>query len=108
MSTARYIAGPPTAPGEPGTVGGPPLEQTWTTIAAEQDGEVLAEEIGKRKTTLSATFAYREEAEAWISAQAREGWTFAHGPTPTACLYFGPTDSPGNAWSVEVEREAID
>lgn len=84
------------------------LEQTWTVIAAERDGEPLVDEIGRRMVTRRASFAFRDEAEAWLAEQAAEGWAVDGEPCPLATRYFGETDSPSNCWSASVEREALD
>ena len=100
MSTIRMI-GPVRTTTEMGKV----EEQTWTTIAADIDGVVQNEKIGEQTRTRHIYFAWREEAEAWLAEQEAEGWSKRHGPTSTATAYFGDTDSPGNCWSCEVERE---
>lgn len=76
-------------------------EHEWTIIAAEDGAD-----IGQRQRTRKATFAFLQEAGEWIEQQEREGFTSERGAVPLATiLYAGPTDSPSNAWSVEVARE---
>lgn len=79
-------------------------EQIWTVIAADTDGEIDHEEIGKRVRTRRVYFAYRDEALAWIVEQERQGFTCESGPVAAATFYFGPTDSPSNCWSAEVTK----
>lgn len=100
MSTIRCIS----AKGQE-TVMGEVEETPWTVIAAEINGEIAHEEIGKQGLRRRTQFAYRAEAEAWIAEQEAEGWTCRWGPGALATAYFGPTDSPANCWSVEVEKE---
>jgi hypothetical protein len=83
------------------------VEQTWTTIAADRDGEVLPDEIGKRRMTRHVHFAFRSEAEQWIAKQEAEGFSPSYGPTPCATPYHGKTDSPSNCWSAEVSRDDL-
>lgn len=80
------------------------VEEVWTTVAADCDGEVLYDEIGKRTRTRTVMLAWRSEVEEWLAQQVATGWSAVHGPTPCATLYFGDTDSPSNCWSARVER----
>lgn len=82
-------------------------EQVWTTLAADVDGVVQEQEIGKHHRTRHIYFAFCEEAEAWLIEQEAEGWSLRHGPTACATAYFGETDSPSNCWSCEVEKEVL-
>lgn len=89
------------------TIMGDVVEETWTTIAADRDGEVLPDEIGRRTVTRRAHFAFRAEAEAWLADQEKEGFKIPDGFSgiaPCATRYFGPTDAPTNCWSVNVEK----
>jgi len=78
-------------------VGEPPVTLTWTTIAADEDGVVLTEAIGRRRETREAAFAWRAEADAWAAEQVDAGYTL-DGISPYATRYHGDTDSPSNAW----------
>lgn len=79
-------------------------EMFWTVIAAELDGVIQPDEIGRRIEERYVRFAFRSEAEAWIAEQEAEGFA-AGDPVPCATLYFGPTDSPSNCWSVSAQKE---
>lgn len=81
-------------------------EHTWTCIAADVDGELDAKAIGQRQLCRRGVFAFRAEADEWVNEQEAEGFTLHSGPAPLATIYFGPTDSPSNCWSVEVTRPA--
>lgn len=100
MSVVRYDKSD-----HPERIMGQVIEQTWTTIAADQDSEVLTEEIGRRRRTLSIKFALWRECDQWISDLLAVGWKLEHGPTSCATSYFGETDSPSNCWSAEVSME---
>lgn len=94
------------APGQIGDVD----DRMWTCIAAsttDEAGEeqVVPEEVGKRVRRRRAVFAFRDQAEQWLDGQVFVGFTERRGPAPIATRYFGPTDSPSNAWAVEVEQE---
>jgi predicted double-glycine peptidase len=87
------------------TVMGAVEEQEWTVIAADSDGVILEDEIGKRHRRRRTHFAFHEEALAWVAAHEKDGWKLSGDPCPCATAFFGPTDSPSNCWSVEVEKE---
>jgi hypothetical protein len=91
--------------GVPRTVMGEVEERVWTTIAADRDGAVLEDAIGTRTMTRSTHFAFHEAALAWVAEQQEDGWELRGDPCPCATAYFGPTDSPSNCWTVEVEKE---
>lgn len=79
------------------------IGETWRTVAADIDGIPQPEKINQLTATRRALFAYRAEAEKWAADQEAEGF----GETviaSAAVSYFGPTDAPGNCWSVTVER----
>lgn len=76
---------------------------TWITLAADVDGVAQPEKVGTRTHQLRAYFAYKAEAEAWLAEQQANGYEGAIGMA--AISYFGPTDSPSNAWFVQAERE---
>ncbi len=101
MSTVKMESAGPLVPR---AVMGQVREDIWTTIAAEIDGVIQEKEIGTRKSRRRIMFAFKSEAENWITQQATEGWNWVHGPTPCAAAYFGETDSSSNCWSCEVER----
>jgi hypothetical protein len=100
MSTVRCISSK-----SPGPVMGEVKETPWTVIAAEIDGEIDEDEVGKHYLRRTTQFAFLDEARAWIAEQEANGWTASWGPAVYATAYFGPTDSPGNCWSVEVQKE---
>ena len=81
---------------------GTPEASEWVTIAADTDDVPQPGEIGKLRTELSARFAYRAEADTWLAEMQRGGYdgTIAS----CACSYYGPTDAPGNCWSVSVSK----
>lgn len=88
----------------PLTVMGEVEERVWTVIAAERDGVSDPAEVGRRESTRRTHFAFRAEAEAWVAAQAVEGYgspEYANAAT----AYFGPTDSHGNCWAVKVTKD---
>lgn len=99
MLTARVVDAPRQKPRVMGEV----TEEHWTTVAAERDGVVQHEQIGKQTTTRRAYFAFRAEAERWLRQQAVEGFV-STGISSAATVYFGPTDAPGNCWSASCER----
>lgn len=77
--------------------------ERWRTIAADIDGVPQPEKAGQVTVRRQAQFAYRAEAEQWAAEQEAEGF----GGTvisSAAVAYFGPTDAPGNCWSVSTER----
>lgn|SRR5487761_1186702 len=78
-------------------------EENWRTVAADTDGIPQPEKINQVTTRRQALFAYRAETAQWIAEQEAEGFG---GPViaSAAVSYFGPTDAPGNCWSVTVER----
>jgi len=78
-------------------------EERWRTVAADIDGIPQPEKINQVHTSRRAMFAYRAEAELWIIGQAAEGFNDAV-IASAAVSYFGPTDAPGNCWSVTIER----
>jgi hypothetical protein len=82
-------------------------EETWRTVAADVDGVPQPEKIGQLTITRRAYFAYQDEAQAFLREQAAEGFAPADGwggIGSAAVSYFGPTDAPGNCWSVQVEK----
>lgn len=86
-------------------------EENWTCIAAsheDDEGYEIVDEakIGERTITRRVYFAYRAEAEAWLREQEAEGFApgMCGGIMSAATFYHGPTDAPGNCWSVSVER----
>lgn len=79
------------------------VENIWTCIAEEVDGEPVAESVGTRELERSAYFSMKDAAERWLERQASEGFE-VRGPTPLATRYYGPTDSPSNAWAVRATR----
>jgi hypothetical protein len=84
-------------------------ERTSTVIAACHEDEhgntvIDHDEIGKRSVFRHVYFAYQAEVEGWLTEQEAEGFTRKSGPTPAATFYGGPTDSPSNCWSAEVEK----
>jgi hypothetical protein len=75
----------------------------WRTVAADVDGVPQPEKIGQLTEQRRALFAYRSEVELWINEMAAQGFDdFIIASAATS--YFGPTDAPGNCWSVTVER----
>jgi hypothetical protein len=76
-----------------------------TTIAADVDGVVQTELIGQVTERRRAQFAYRAEADQWAADMTAEGFTVTW-IASAAVNYFGPTDAPGNCWSVTVEKPA--
>lgn len=91
-------------PNVPRVAMGEVREDVWTTIAADIDGAIQEEEIGKKRTRRRVMFAFKDEAEVWLDEHERQGWERTRGPTPCAAAYFGETDSPANCWSAEVEK----
>jgi hypothetical protein len=91
-------------PNVPRAVMGDVREHVWTTIAADIDGVPQPEEVGQRRLRRKVMFAFKAEAEEWLTAQEAEGFERSHGPTPCAAPYFGETDSVSNCWSCEVEQ----
>jgi surface antigen len=77
----------------------------WTVVVAELDGVPQPEMAGKTTERRAAQFAYRAEGEQWAAEQAAEGFEVAWFAS-AAVSYYGPTDAPGNCWSVTVERVA--
>ena len=90
---------------EVNTMIGTVTEENWRTIAADIDGIPQPEKINQVTTSRRALFAYHAEAQQWILDQAAEGFGDAV-IASAAVSYFGPTDAPGNCWSVTVERLA--
>lgn len=79
------------------------IQETWRTVAADIDGIPQPEKINQLTTSRRALFAYRAEAETWARQQEAEG--FSETVIGSAAVsYFGPTDAPGNCWSVTAER----
>lgn len=87
---------------------GQPESSNWITVAADIDDVPQPGELGKLRTERRCLFAYRDAAEQWIIEQAAEGYAPAEGSTGIASCatlaYTGPTDAPGNCWSVTVEK----
>lgn len=79
-------------------------EMCWTCIAAEEDGVIAVDQIGRRTQERYVRFAFKAQAETWAEEQQAEGFT-AGDPVPCATLYFGPTDSPSNCWSISAQKE---
>ena len=82
MAHAKYVSGGATAQTAMGEV----KEETWTTIAADRDGEPLPDEIGARKTTRHVHFAFRAECEDWLSEQTADGWKLSKRVCNGFCL----------------------
>jgi hypothetical protein len=78
-------------------------QTTWRTIAADVDGTPAPEEIGKRTEQIEARFAYKAEALEWAAGLEAAGWGEAS-LASAACSYYGPTDAPGNCWTMRLER----
>jgi len=78
-------------------VGGPTVQRVWTTVAAEIDGQPVADARGSVRIQRERAFAYRADAERWLNQHAECGWTPA-GINAYATRYHGPTDSRSNAW----------
>jgi hypothetical protein len=79
--------------------------ETWRTVAADVDNVPQPGEVNKLTERRTAQFAYRAEGEQWVRDMAAEG--FAESWFASAAVsYFGPTDAPGNCWSVTVEKPA--
>lgn len=87
----------------------------WRTIAADVDGMPAPELIGQVTETIEARFAYKAEAIKWAAGleASGEGWAAedgagdgwgAPGLSSAAVSYFGPTDAPGNCWSIRRVR----
>lgn len=93
----------------------------WRTVAAdtEVDGVTVPEpeKIGQITEIIEARFAYKAEALEWAAGlmASGEGWDVpdgsgdGYGPgtaglSSAAVSYFGPTDAPGNCWSMRLER----
>ena len=89
-------------------------ENLWRLIAIDTDGIVTADDekrIGEVRIERSAYFAYRAEAEDWRDAQIAEGFQTVFGGDglgSAAVSYYGPTDAPGNCWSVSMEKISIE
>jgi hypothetical protein len=81
--------------------------ERWRAVAADVDGVPQPELIGKVTERRTAQFAYRAEGEQWANDQAAEGFELAWFAS-AAVSYYGPTDAPGNCWSVTMERPAED
>lgn len=78
-------------------------EESWRTIAADIDGIPQPQLVNQVTTRRETLFAYRAEADQWAAGQQAEG--FGDPVIASAAVaYFGPTDAPGNCWSVSVER----
>ncbi len=101
-SAARYIV----------SGSGRPLKDTeeriLTCIAAsliDDDGNEVVDpsSIGTREVERTAEFAFRADAEAWLTVQEAEGFEVGK-PVPLATFFHGPTDSPSNAWAVRARK----
>jgi len=79
--------------------------EEWRTVALEIDGVPQVNQAGTVTERATARFAWSAEAHEWIAAMAAEGYSDAV-IASAAVSYFGPTDAPGNCWSVTVERVA--
>lgn len=77
----------------------------WRTVAADIDGVPQPEKIGQLTESRRAQFAYRAEAVKWAADMTAEGFEVIW-IASAAVSYYGPTDAPGNCWSVRVERTA--
>lgn len=84
---------------------GPPVDRFWTMLVSETNGVVDKETAGKVTLERQAYFAYRADADAFTETLRAEGFE-TNGPVQVATRYFGPSDSPSNAWSVRGERAA--
>ena len=74
----------------------------WITVAADIDGEPQPGELGKLRTERYARFAWRAEAETWLTEQQADGYD---GTIASAAVsWFGQTDAPGNCWSVTTSK----
>lgn len=86
-------------------------ETVWRTVALEIDGIPQPEAVNQLTIHREAYFAYRAEAVEWLEEQEAEGFerTFSgDGIGSAAMSYFGPTDAPGNCWSVDVSKIAVE
>lgn len=73
----------------------------WRTVAADVDGIPRPERAGELHEQMQALFAYRADADRWLTALQAKGY---EGTVAMAAVsYFGPTDSPSNCWSVSAE-----
>lgn len=84
---------------------GTAVTERWKTVAADVDGVPQPELCGQVTETQTARFAYRAEGELWAAGMALAGFELAWFGS-AAVSYFGPTDAPGNCWSVMVGRAA--
>jgi hypothetical protein len=82
-------------------------EETWRTVAADIDGVPQPDKVNQLTITRRVYFAWQAEAQTFLREQAAEGFAPADGwggIGSAAVSYFGPTDAPGNCWSVQVQK----
>lgn len=87
-------------------VDGPAVYRRWTLVAADVDG-VPTGDIGSVTQEVERRFSMRDDAQAYADG-LRNLAIETSGPTPIACRYHGPTDSPSNAWVVRGEAPLAD
>jgi hypothetical protein len=81
---------------------GQPVTTVWRTIAADIGGVPQPEKIGQLHVIIDIYFAFKTDAESWSRDREYECYETVVGSV--AICYFGPTDAPGNCWSVRAEK----
>jgi hypothetical protein len=81
---------------------GQPVSTVWRTVAADIGGVSQPDQIGRLHMIVEIRFAFRWDAEQWAEMYGKNGYEAS--VASAACSYHGPTDAPGNCWSVRAER----